>query len=115
MDAAVEIGSRPMRVHAGIDEANEVRQFVVTEEYLDFAPIGNEAVGTVELVCPRNIAFTEAVEANLHRSAEHALICRCPLKPLLGGHAQHFVRHAPFARPEATRPPAENPLVVLGG
>ncbi len=111
-DAAVEVFGGRARVHAAVNEADQIGKIMIAKDAGDFAFAETYSQRRVQAIGIRGHAFAVAAETDIQRAAEHAFVAREPAKAQFGGDGKRVVRDRAFRRPEADGRRAKEALVI---
>ncbi len=104
-----------LRGHAGVYEADQVRQPMVAEDHVHPGVVLLVAINVVQplgAVDPQMVAVV-AREVVVERAPQDAFVGRHPLDAFAAGQLQGLLRHAALRRPQPLRPHAEQRLVRI--
>src|SRR5690348_15364088 len=104
-----------LRAHAGIDEANKVRERMVAEKQMHLRAVALVAIHAVQAlgVTLLELAIGVAVKVSAGGTAEHPFIGGHPMQTHIGGNLEHFFRNAAFRRPGTAWAHAKDLLLQL--
>ena len=111
-NALVQILGRRIRIHAAVNEADQVRKIMIAKKSDHFPAAHAHAQRRIQFVRIVRHAGAVAAKPDTQRPPQDSFIRGKPLEPQFGGQGKRFIRYGSFRRPQPVGRLPENTLVV---